>query len=90
MLNNTNCIGAIVTLQKTHCMPNNTALKVIDYTKGDCGTKYRKMVHVIDELNGKNNWVLLRNVKSVLSYGNSTTSNDSSLILKQIKVLTAV
>ena len=89
MLNNTNCIGAIVTLQKTHCMPNNTPLKVIDYTKGDCGTKYRKMVHVIDEVSGKNNWVLLRNVKTVLSYGDAIDNVNSSLILKQINMLTA-
>lgn len=89
MLNNTNCIGAIVTLQKTHCMPNNIPLKVIDYTKGDCGTKYRKMVHVIDELSGKNNWVLLRNVKLVLSYGDAIDNVSPSLILKQINMLTA-
>ena len=89
MLNNTNCIGAIVTLQKTHCIPNNAPLKVIDYTKGDCGTKYRKMVHVIDEVSGKNNWVLLRNVKSVLSYGDAIDNVNSSLILKQINMLTA-
>ena len=42
MLTKENAIGAIVTLKCVNSMPNNTPLTVIDFTDGDCGTKYKK------------------------------------------------
>lgn len=87
MLNKDNAIGAIVILKGVKSMPNNTPLAVIDYTDGDCGTKYKKMINVFCNKSYKSNWVMLHNVKSVLSYSYLVEPCNTKLTLKQLATL---
>lgn len=87
MLNKNNAIGAIVILKGVKSMPNNTPLTVIDFTNGDCGTKYKKMINVFCNKSYKSNWINLHSVKSVLSYGYPVEPCSIELTLKQIATL---
>lgn len=87
MLNKTNVIGAVVVLKHCHAMPNNTPLKVVDYSKGDGGTGYLPMIMVTD--NKVFEWVRLRSVKSVLEVGQPFEDKQNiKMLLKQIKHFT--
>lgn len=87
MLTKDNAIGAIVTLKGVKSMPNNTPLTVIDFTNGDCGTGYKKMINVFCNKSLKSNWVMLHSVKSVLSYGHPVEPCNVKLTLKQLVIL---
>lgn len=87
MLTKNNAIGAIVILKGVKSMPNNTPLTVTDFTSGDCGTGYKKMINVFCNKSFKSNWVNLHNVKSVLSYGYYAEPCNIKLTLKQLAIL---
>ena len=87
MLNKHNAIGAIVVLKNVHSMPNGTPLTVIDYTNGDAGTKYKKMINVFCNKSYKSNWIMLHSVKSVLSFGYPVEPCNVKLTLKQLAIL---
>lgn len=85
MLSKNNVIGAVVLLKHCHVMPNNVPLKVVDYSKGDCGSEYLPMIMVTDNKVFK--WVRLRSVKTVLQEGQPFEDNSNiKMVLKQIKM----
>ena len=83
MLNKNNVIGATVLLKHCHVMPNNVPLKVVDYNKGDGGSKYLPMIMVTD--NNVFEWVRLRSVKTVLEVGQPFEDKQNiKILLKQL------